>query len=55
MGTTGYVLVTDGIKQTPAAGAVGIIGTLLSVVSARKQGDVSLPVTTVGTGVVSSH
>lgn len=38
-------------KQTRAAGAVGIVGTLHSVVSAKKQGDVSLPATAVGKGV----
>lgn len=37
-------------KQTPAAGGVGAVGTLQSVVSA-KQGDVSLSVTTVGKGI----
>lgn len=37
--------------QTPAAGAVGIVGTLHSVVAAKKQGDVSLPVTIVDKGV----
>lgn len=38
-------------KQIPAAGGVGTVGTLQSVVSAKKQGDVSLSATAVAEGV----